>query len=792
MRSLKALFHFLGGFYLAMLLIAMAAIAVILGTFFEARSESHLYAAQRIYSHPLFAALLALFFINILFSTLRRWPFKLKHIPFLITHLGLLMVIAGCMIKNWYGVQGNLMVVEGSGNQMLLLPHTYALQIEEKHPHDPLKRMIWQQPIPLKAHSTHLHPSQLKLRVVGHTPHVSEKIQSWIKKDKAYIAGTLPFAVQDWSQGDPLHITKQARLNAQDPWLWDLIALHTNDLQHAIETVYLHNLTIQIKEQAVLKFQANLKAVLEGSSSLEKGHVHLSLPYSPINGFEDPQLQLAYQPAIDHLMENMHVSLQGNQALYVISDAPAWITNARFKIDLIRPKPLLLLIEDGQGDSYLFAFDVHGRVHAEPFGASQLHTLIMYDQGFGGYTTQASIPFASFEAAREIKERADRHFLTLELQKTLESNLTLSPPLQFLKNACQTAKADFVTALLDFLSLWDQSGQLLLPAQTKLPSTLSPIIEAMNWNQLSFTQIQGCQGVCLLLERLQEPLKRGENIYDFLQKNKWPFVKELPNIPTADKDFMAQLTQKMFAIASHLPPLPLKTPLTLGQGAHLFSAYLKAHDIDYSTLFIMPEKGPEDFNRLYAYHAAVEKTPFTYALTQLETPLTPTHQVENSPIKLENLCPQIFVEAQKGEAKQLISLAYDPLATGLKWPFLQGEYLARFQPQEMEIPYRVRLRQARQLNYAQSNQPYSYECDILICAKGQEPIEKTLSMNHVHETWDGYRFYLAGMVASDSGLKRIQLVVNYDPVKYYLTYPGGLITALGILLLFWLWPYKKA
>ena len=52
----------------------------------------------------------------------------------------------------------------------------------------------------------------------------------------------------------------------------------------------------------------------------------------------------------------------------------------------------------------------------------------------------------------------------------------------------------------------------------------------------------------------------------------------------------------------------------------------------------------------------------------------------------------------------------------------------------------IRLRQAREIHYPHTQQPYSYESDILIAQHDGEPVEKTLSMNHVHETWDGYRF----------------------------------------------------
>ncbi|MBA3817208.1 MAG: cytochrome c biogenesis protein ResB, partial [Parachlamydiaceae bacterium] len=140
-----------------------------------------------------------------------------------------------------------------------------------------------------------------------------------------------------------------------------------------------------------------------------------------------------------------------------------------------------------------------------------------------------------------------------------------------------------------------------------------------------------------------------------------------------------------------------------------------------------------------------------------------------------------------------LSLGYDRFAQGLKWPILNGAYLLRFQPLFEEIPYNIRLRQAHQINYANSQQALSYESDIIVTdLRSGESFEKTISMNQVHETWDGYRFYLSNITSGDeSSVKRIQIVVNHDPAKYWLTYPGAIILSLGIILLFWMKPYRK-
>src|SRR5262249_46812613 len=153
-------------------LIGVTALAVIAGTLLESRTGSHLFAAQITYEHPFFQLLLSLYFVNILLSALRRWPFKIRHIPFLITHLGLLMILAGTMIKNRFGLQGQMSIWEGSASQQVLLPHTFALHVEGR-PHlaeDPVGCML---PLPSfrpGIYFPYLFPD-LKCRLIAYAPH---------------------------------------------------------------------------------------------------------------------------------------------------------------------------------------------------------------------------------------------------------------------------------------------------------------------------------------------------------------------------------------------------------------------------------------------------------------------------------------------------------------------------------------------------------------------------------------------------------------------------------------------
>jgi hypothetical protein len=57
-----------------------------------------------------------------------RWPFKKIHTGFVITHIGLLTLLAGSMITSLYGIDGSMRIVEGSeGNQVVLADYVIEL-----------------------------------------------------------------------------------------------------------------------------------------------------------------------------------------------------------------------------------------------------------------------------------------------------------------------------------------------------------------------------------------------------------------------------------------------------------------------------------------------------------------------------------------------------------------------------------------------------------------------------------------------------------------------------------------
>lgn len=184
------------------------------------------------------------------------------------------------------------------------------------------------------------------------------------------------------------------------------------------------------------------------------------------------------------------------------------------------------------------------------------------------------------------------------------------------------------------------------------------------------------------------------------------------------------------------------------------------------------------FDKGYGGYAVFADLPPHFPQLELMAPLTRFSQKLPKKKKLEENIPRILLLISDGTQSEMGWLTYDPTSSGFRWPFLQGKWLFRFQPQFKEIPFHVRLKQAREIRYPGTDKPYSFESDLTVDGE-----ETTISMNHVFEK-KGYRFYMANLAAPPRSAKRAMLVVNYDPAKRFLTYPGAILLAIGMILLY--------
>ena len=119
LRAIDAVYRFLASLKLAVISLSSLAAALALGTFFE-RSYGTSAAQDYVYQSTWFAVLLAFLAINILCAALIRFPWKRRQTGFVITHLGLLVLIFGSYFSFKTADEGMVVFLEGESRANLV------------------------------------------------------------------------------------------------------------------------------------------------------------------------------------------------------------------------------------------------------------------------------------------------------------------------------------------------------------------------------------------------------------------------------------------------------------------------------------------------------------------------------------------------------------------------------------------------------------------------------------------------------------------------------------------------
>ena len=105
-------YNVLASVQLGVVLLVLIAVVLAIATRIEAGTSSHLVRVF-VYESGWFDALLALFGLNILLATLERRPFHLHHAGMILTHLSLLLILAGGLLTRHLAVDGYMQLQEG-------------------------------------------------------------------------------------------------------------------------------------------------------------------------------------------------------------------------------------------------------------------------------------------------------------------------------------------------------------------------------------------------------------------------------------------------------------------------------------------------------------------------------------------------------------------------------------------------------------------------------------------------------------------------------------------------------
>jgi len=120
----------LASLQLAVVLIAVYAAVLAAATFIESWYGSRSGVVQFfVYEAWWFELLNVLLALNVLLSAVVRWPWRRRHIGFLLTHAGILLLLLGFWVGNRWGVDSQLIVYEGQASSEALSDQL-ALHVE--------------------------------------------------------------------------------------------------------------------------------------------------------------------------------------------------------------------------------------------------------------------------------------------------------------------------------------------------------------------------------------------------------------------------------------------------------------------------------------------------------------------------------------------------------------------------------------------------------------------------------------------------------------------------------------
>ncbi|MDP9290767.1 MAG: cytochrome c biogenesis protein ResB, partial [Verrucomicrobiota bacterium] len=123
-------FRFFASLQLAMLLLGVLIVAAIIGTLYESNFDAKI-ARAYIYAAPWFNVWLVLLALNLTVSALSRMPWQKRHTGFLITHLGIIVLLAGSLLGRLTGIEGTMTLFKNEPPNNHLVTDARALHIAQ-------------------------------------------------------------------------------------------------------------------------------------------------------------------------------------------------------------------------------------------------------------------------------------------------------------------------------------------------------------------------------------------------------------------------------------------------------------------------------------------------------------------------------------------------------------------------------------------------------------------------------------------------------------------------------------
>ncbi len=131
---------FITSLELTIVLLVLLALGLVFGTVVETQ-EGLQAAIDKVYQSPLYDAIIALFALNLVACTFKRYPFQMHQVPWLLTHVGIMVILIGAVYGRNGQEEGTMFLVEGEpsdsyfimreGQQPIEIPLDFQLILDE-------------------------------------------------------------------------------------------------------------------------------------------------------------------------------------------------------------------------------------------------------------------------------------------------------------------------------------------------------------------------------------------------------------------------------------------------------------------------------------------------------------------------------------------------------------------------------------------------------------------------------------------------------------------------------------
>lgn len=439
----------------------------------------------------------------------------------------------------------------------------------------------------------------------------------------------------------------------------------------------------------------------------------------------------------------------------VLKDFPIESINALNKTGLrktaLKITPTLLFIQDKDQEVHIVGVDANACIQAVSLGErGEGGQLISYDGGFSGYGVQVPFPCTLHKEKDDVVKAAEN-------LKHMEGQIPLMP-------FAESAKARELLAL--FLKTLSDTGSFTYDCSIPLSEEIEEALTRTAFFNDHKELVKGLALISMLVDDALFEDESSTSLSEAFLKKDYPFLRRFAELyEKNDAVFLAALLDLMLDLSLELP---FNHDMTVLQKAKLLSLIARIYSLSFEDL-------------------AMEKNASPDVRPLLETKLSLQWKKDRGEgVKSEELAPLFLFEIAYQDKKERVVAGFDLEGNGFTSSCFGEEGKVYLSPLTYQIPYLVRVQDAREIVYPGTTQAAGYECTFYLKDRRTEEIAlHQIGLNRVFETKDGYRFFLSNIHPSDeSAPQEVRLALNYDPSRRLFIFAGSILVAIGILLLY--------